>query len=317
MEIFRNFAEFSPSAQPVVFAAGVFDGIHRGHEAVLEKTAEEAKLVGAVPGVLTFHPHPARILRPDACPPALLTRTEKHRLLADRGTRLLLEIEFTPEFAQLPASTFVQALCQACAGQLRGLCAGASWSFGRNREGTMSFLAEQGAALGFAVFPVDAVQVAGEAVSSTRIRRALTEGDLALAAACLGRPVQLTGVVQRGAELGRTIGFPTANLTLSDVQLPPDGVYAVKVHHAGCIHSGVANLGLRPTVQKNQPHRVFEVHLLDFSGDLYGQELHVDLCHYLRPEKKFPSLADLQEQIRLDAEMARALLRGEILPGQP
>lgn len=308
MEICRNLEELAQVNRPMVFAAGVFDGVHRGHAAVLREAARAAGTLEAELGVLTFHPHPASVLRPSSAPPLLLTRAEKHALLAGHGVSLLLELAFTPEFAALSAREFVQSLWQVSGGQLRGICAGETWSFGHQREGDMAFLAACGRELDFAVLSVPPLLVEGEPVSSTRIRRAIAAGHLALAAECLGRPVSLTGVVQKGAQLGRSLGFPTANLSLPAVQLPPDGVYAVRVHRGNFIHHGVANLGLRPTLRENTPRRVFEVHLLDFAADLYGEELRVELWQHLRAEKQFANLPELRQQIQEDASQARAFL---------
>lgn len=306
MQIVHSLEDCKTIADPVVLAAGVFDGVHLGHQEVLAAAREEAARCGAIPGVLTFSPHPAKILAPDRCPRSLTLPSQKMDLLAGRGMRLVIDLPFTREFAGQAADAFLQDLRSAFAGGLRGLCAGSSWSFGCNRTGTMQFLREAGPALGIIAKEVPALQLGGETVSSTRIRKALAAGDLCDASQCLGRPFTIRGVVQQGAQLGRQLGFPTANLALADQQLPPNGVYAGLARIPGGIHPAAVNLGSRPTVSSDHKLQVLEAHLLDFQGDLYGVRMDLELHKFLRAERKFDGPADLQMQIARDVEQVRA-----------
>jgi riboflavin kinase/FMN adenylyltransferase len=291
----------------LILAAGVFDGVHLGHQAVMRKAREEAEVKGALPGVLTFRPHPAKVLAPARCPASLAIPSQKRDLVAAQGMDIMIELEFTEAFAKLGATEFLELLCKALPGGLKGICAGASWSFGANRSGSMEFLKNVGPAMGFEVWEVPAVNVAGQIVSSTRIRRAVAEGRLTDAAGCLGRPFSIRGTVQQGARLGRELGFPTANISLADQQLPPNGVYAGRAILNGVSFAAAVNLGCRPTVDKDRTHQVLEAHILAFNGDLYGTEMEVELHEFLRPERKFSGPEDLRTQIASDVARVELL----------
>jgi len=275
----------------------------------------EAARLGARPGVLTFHPHPARILAPDLCPPSLASRGQKHALIAGQGMESMIELAFTADFARLGGMEFIDALRGALPGGLRGLCAGASWSFGRARSGNMALLQSRASQLDFFPCEVPAVLVDDRIVSSTRIRKAVAAGNLEDASACLGRPFSVAGTVQEGARLGRQLGFPTANISLAGQQLPPDGVYAGSVQIDGTRYAAAVNLGLRPTVSNNGIHRILEAHLLDFSGGLYGREVEVELHRFLRPEQKFSGPGELCNRIAADVQEIRKQLGPAVAPG--
>jgi len=307
MRVLTRLEDLGNQEVPFVLAAGVFDGFHFGHQAVLRRAVEEAAKLNAEAGVLTFHPHPAAVLRPECAPRFLASRSQKLDLLQATGLPLMIEVPFDAGFARQSPEEFIENLVRCSNGCLAGICVGASWSFGRGRKGNVKMLQTLGDQFSFQVFAVPPVLLGGSPVSSTRIRQAIERGDLDEAEQCLGRRYSIRGEVLRGAQLGRKLGFPTANLSFGDAQLPPNGVYAVEVLHAGNRFSGVANLGLRPTVEKEPGKRVLEVHLLDFSGEVYGEELEVGFVRFLRGEHRFPDLDSLRQQIAKDVEQANLI----------
>ncbi len=297
-------ADLETLERPLHLALGVFDGVHIGHQAVIGAAVAGAEESGGVAGVLTFEPHPIQILAPDRAPRRILSSLEhKERLLEGLGVTVFLVLEFTSELAQQPAGEFAAGL--VAAPTLRQLSAGEDWKFGRQRAGTVALLESLGAREGVMVSAISSVMMDGERVSSTRLRQALRDGNLKAAAAMLGRPYAVMGAVERGAQLGRALGFPTANIAVGDEQLPPDGVYAVVVTATGEDRPGLANLGVRPTVSGER--RLLEVHLLNFEGDLYGVDVEVRFGRRLRGEKKYADVDALKEQILCDVAAARAL----------
>ena len=293
---------------PVFLAIGVFDGLHRGHRAVIERALADAREAGGSTVVVTFDPHPARVLRPEKSPRLLTSTPHKLRLIRALGVRHILVIPFDTAFAATPPDTFIRQLA-AAAKPLREICVGHQWSFGKGRAGNLEMLARLGAEMGFEEVGVPAVEVDGRIVSSTLIRQAVEAGDLADAARLLGRDFTILGTVVEGMHLGRKLGFPTANLSAHNEQFPPDGVYAVEILRNGdAPRRGVANVGVRPTVTAAGGERVLEVHLLDFDGALYGEDLEIIFRRFLRAEAKFPSLEALRAQIARDVEAARAAL---------
>ena len=302
MRVLGSIDALAEIPKPVVLAAGVFDGMHLGHRAVLETALAESRRLQAAAVALTFDPHPAAILRPDSVPRLLTPTPRKLRLIESLGIPVALVVDFNTGFAAMAAEEFIARLAAAC--RLAGICIGEGWVFGHRRQGNAALLRRLGSEKNFLTREVPPVLVDGTVVSSTLIRRALAAGRLSEAARMLGRPPSLAGTVLRGAGLGRKIGFPTANISPAPQQLPPDGVYAVRGRFDGQSHPGVANLGVRPTVADG-PRRLLEVHLFDFSGDLYGRDLEVDFLEFLRPEKKFESLDALREGIARDAVAAR------------
>jgi riboflavin kinase / FMN adenylyltransferase len=304
MQKWTSIPELSELSGPLALGIGVFDGVHLGHRAVIEATLSAAQQVGGTPVIVTFDPHPARILRPEN-PPRLLTSTNhKLQLLATVGVENVLLVAFDRDFAANSPGDFIRSLADH-ARPLHAICVGEDWAFGRNRSGNVDFLRETGAQLGFTVIAVPPVKIAGEIVSSTLIRRAVEAGELEQAAQYLGRPYTILGTVVAGRQLGRTIGFPTANLSAHNEQFPPNGVYAVDAQAGDRSYRGVANIGLRPSIADAQPGRLLEVHLFDFEGDLYGSDLEISFARYLRAEEKFPDIAALRAQIARDSQSAR------------
>ena len=286
-------------------ALGNFDGVHRGHQALIVRTAEQARALDAPVVVLTFEPHPRRFFVRDTGPFRLTLLPAKVRLLEEQGVQAVLAQRFDQAFADLSAEAFVNDVL------LHGLAArhvvcGYDFTFGARRGGNVEKLRKYGRERGFGVTILDPVMREGEIYSSTSIREALRAGWASEAAELLGRSWEIEGVVEQGDRRGRTIGFPTANVALGEHLRPRFGVYAVRALVDGTWRDGVANLGKRPTVGKLQEN--FEVHLFDFAGDLYGKTLRVALIDFIRPEMKFAGLDQLKAQIAADAQAARAIL---------
>ena len=293
-------------------ALGNFDGVHRGHAAVIAAARTAASRLGAPVAALTFEPHPREVFRPDD-PPFRLTLAEaKADALAALGVEVLVSIPFDRAFSEIPAERFVRSVLHEGLGA-RHLTCGPNFQFGHRRGGDPELLARLGAELGIGVTVVAReMGEGGLPLSSTAIRQALAAGDVARANAILGRPWEIRGVVERGAALGRTLGFPTANIRLGAHLCPRLGVYAVRAgleDEGGGVtwFDGAASLGLRPTVNP-LPDPLLEVFLFDFAGDLYGRRLRVAFQAFLREEAKFASLDALVEQMRADCAAARAAL---------
>lgn len=311
MRIFDRYAGLPADVRGASVALGNFDGVHRGHAAVIAAAAAAAHGRGIPLAALTFEPHPREVFRPQD-PPFRLTLAEaKAEALAALGVEILYQLPFDLGFSRMPAETFIDAVLAEGLGA-RHLVCGPDFHFGHRRTGTPALLATLAPAHGMGVSIVpEAGPAEGPAWSSSAVRDALKAGDCATAAAILGRPWEIRGRVVRGAALGRVLGFPTANVPLGRHLAPRLGIYAVEagVEAAGTIawHPGVASIGLRPTVNP-LPEPLVEVHLFDFAGDLYGALLRVRLHAFLRDEARFESIEALAAQMRRDAAEARALL---------
>ncbi len=306
MQVLRSIPELSALPGPLFTAIGVFDGVHLGHQAVISTSAAHARAAGGTPVVVTFDPHPARVLRPEKAPHLLTATQHKIALIRELGVAHLLVVKFDRAFAATPPDEFVRQLVTQ-ANPLREICVGHEWSFGKNRAGNLTLLQQLGAEHHFDVVGIKPVTVNGTVVSSTAIRLAVENGDFARAAEMLGREYTILGTVKRGAQLGRTLGFPTANLSAHSEQFPPNGVYVAEAKLDGAVLRGVANLGYRPTIADGTPDRLLELHLFDLNRDIYGEDVEVRFVRYLRPEQKFGSLDELKAQIARDVEAARAL----------
>lgn len=303
MRVLSAIPELAGVQAPLSIAIGVFDGVHLGHQALIGRAMNEAAKTGGSAVVLTFHPHPARVLRPDSAPRLLTSTPHKIRLIEALGCPNLLLLPFDAAFAAQPPEAFIERLSSGA--RLHALCVGHQWAFGRNRSGNIDLLRRLGSAHGFESIEIDPVLAGGSLVSSTRIRQAVEAGDFGAAAVMLGRDYTILGTVQRGAGVGRTLGFPTANLAAHNEQFPPDGVYAVRVLIRGSWRDGVANVGVRPTVGGN-PERLLEVHVFDFAESLYGEDIEVGFEKFLRPEQKFDGLDSLRAQIARDVASAKS-----------
>ncbi|HWY50991.1 MAG TPA: bifunctional riboflavin kinase/FAD synthetase [Chthoniobacterales bacterium] len=306
MEILRSIPELERLRGPVFLAIGVFDGVHRGHQAVISTSADHARATSGTPVVVTFDPHPEKVLRPVAAPHLLTATEHKIALIRALGVEHLLIISFDKQFAATEPEDFVEKLV-AHSKPLREICVGHEWSFGKNRRGNLDLLKRLGAKSNFDVVGIPPVKINGAVVSSTAIRQAIEKGDLTKAAEMLGREYTILGTVTRGDNLGKKIGFPTANLSAHSEQFPPNGVYAAEARVEGELYRGVINLGIRPTVNSGKSERVLEIYLFDFNRDIYGHDVEVRFLKFLRPEKKFESLDALVQQIRHDVEQARPL----------
>lgn len=306
MEILRSIPELERLRGPLFLAIGVFDGVHRGHQAVISTSADHAAASNGTPVVMTFDPHPEKVLRPQAAPHLLSATEHKIALIRALGVEHLLIITFDKQFAATEPEDFVQKLI-IHSKPLREICVGHEWSFGKNRRGNLDLLKKLGAKFNFDVVGIPPVKINGAVVSSTAIRQAIEKGDLAKAAEMLGREYTILGTVTRGDNLGKKIGFPTANLSAHSEQFPPNGVYVAEARIDGELYRGVINLGIRPTVSSGKPERVLEIHLFDFNRDIYGHDVEVRFLKFLRSEKKFQDLDTLVQQIRQDVEQARQL----------
>jgi len=308
MEMYPQISSLPEEPLEPVATLGNFDGIHRGHQAILARVKEEAKRLDAPTMVITFHPHPRQVLRPELSLQPLMSLKERLRILWDLGIDHVLAIPFDLDFAQRTATEFVEDILWERL-RLRAMYVGGDTAFGQGRQGDVRFLASEGRRLGFATGLVDPVLAAGGPISSSRIREALSHGDMDLVAQMLGRHHAVVGQVVRGQSRGRELGYPTANLFSDGGCLPPGGVYASWATVAsGARHLAVVNIGERPTFGDGGGLTV-EAHLLDFEGDLYDQELRLALAHRIRSEQDFQGPEQLKEQIARDVAEARRRLR--------
>jgi len=290
-----------------VIALGNFDGVHKGHQALIARAKAQARALDAPLVALTFEPHPRRYFVPDTGPFRLTLPPAKVRLLGEHGVQAVLAQRFDPGFAAISAEAFVDNVLLQGMGARHVVC-GYDFTFGARRSGNVERLREMAAERAFGVTVLDPVMHEGEIYSSTRIREALRAGWASEASELLGHHWEIEGAVEQGDQRGRTIGFPTANVALGEHLRPRFGVYAVRALVDGRWRDGVANLGRRPTVGKLQEN--FEVHLFDFAGDLYGQVLRVAIVDFIRPEMKFSGLDALKAQIANDCQAARGILAG-------
>jgi riboflavin kinase / FMN adenylyltransferase len=296
----------APQIGPASVAVGNFDGVHRGHQALVAAAVARSRATGGAAVVLTFDPHPARVLRPQEAPAALTTLAQKEELVAALGIDRLVVVEFDTRLAALSPEAFAREVLQQALGA-RHVVVGESFRFGRGREGDPRRLEALGASLGFAVEVVPPLLEGGRAISSSRVREALESGDVGEARTLLGRDYFVDGEVVRGDGRGRTIGVPTANLAPEEQILPANGVYAARCRTgAGAWHAAAVNVGERPTFGGGRVR--LEAHLLDFEGDLYGARLRMAFHERLRGEQRFDGKDALVAQIRRDIEAVRARL---------
>jgi len=309
MEIFEGHrALFRPLFAPAI-ALGNFDGLHRGHQRLLDATRQAASRLEGDSVVFTFDPHPAQVLAPQFAPPLLSTRERKLELIADAGMSACVIEPFTPELAALSPDDFLHILCNIIGA--RHVVVGYDFTFGRKRAGTTQTLRAFGEEHGFAVEVIEPVAVDGIVASSTKVREFLGAGKVDGAALLLGRPYDVDGAVVRGAGRGRTIGIPTANIATDGVLLPHAGVYAVRARllddRGASTLDGVANLGTNPTFV-DDGQLSLEVHLFDFSTDIYDRRMRVEFIERLRGEKRFEGVDGLVKQIHADIEASRQAL---------
>jgi riboflavin kinase/FMN adenylyltransferase len=313
VRIYRDLQSYAPDAGPAVVALGAFDGIHLGHRRILEVAVGRARASGARSLVCTFDPHPLQVLRPGQVPPPISTLGERLEQIEAAGIDATVIVPFTREFASVEPEDFAR---DVLVGRLhaREVIVGFNHTFGRGARGTPALLESLGPALGFATHVIPPLSVGGLLVSSSRIRDALGAGDVVTAAALLGRPYTIRGPVVRGAGRGRSLGFPTANVSAERPLLVPPGVYAgyawidpsARPEVPGQRFKCVLNIGFRPTF--GAAAYAIEVHLLDFDGDLYGRRIKVDVVARIRDERRFPDVEALRAQIRRDVGVAATRL---------
>lgn len=293
--------EAAREAKSVVLTIGVFDGLHLGHRRVIETAVGEARRRGGTAALLTFDPHPRKVLHPLGAPPLLTSLEHRLKLMDGMGLDLCIVLRFDRGIADQSAREFVRTLLLASL-HIAAVCVGPRFSFGRGREGGAALLKELGSSHGFSVVPVPGVEIDGARVSSTAIRAMVRRGELGRASRLLGRPYSIYGTVVRGKALGRKLGVPTANLRVEGELLPPPGVYTARVHIGEALREGVLNIDQAGNV---------EAYLFDFRSDIYGKKIEAIVGTFIREERAFPSLDEMARQIRCDIEIARGMLHNE------
>ncbi|WP_026995883.1 bifunctional riboflavin kinase/FAD synthetase [Flectobacillus major] len=307
MKVYHGIQEFVKLENAVV-TSGTFDGVHLGHQKILQRLTEVAALTGGETVVITFYPHPRSVIAQDPQEVKLLsTLEEKIELLTQNGIQHLLVIPFTREFSELTSEDFIQQVLLNTIGT-KTLVIGYDHRFGRHREGSFEYLKANSQRYGFAVEEISRQDIDHVAVSSSKIRKALQEGDMLPAAHFLGRNYDISGLIVKGKQLGRTIGFPTANIQVREQTklIPQDGVYAVKVQYKDQYLNGMLNIGNRPTVDGT--YKTIEVNIFDFDKDIYGENLKVEFIQRVRAEKKFSGLDELKAQIASDKLQIKQIL---------
>ena len=304
MEIIRDLNSLGPYPFPVV-ALGNFDGVHVGHQAILRIAIEHARAAGGSALALTFDPLPAKVLNPDRAPRLILTPEDKHELLRSFGLDSVIVLTFSRELSMLTPEEFVREYLRRRIGA-RVVVVGHNVSFGHARAGNAVVMRQLGGEFGFETSVVGPIERDGIVVSSTQVREMIAAGNMQRTAILLGRPHFLRGPVVHGRERGRTIGFPTANIQSRTECLPPDGVYATRLVLEDGAYPSITNIGMRPTF--NEPQRTIEAHIFDFSRDIYGREVMLEIAERIRPERKFESAQALAAQIASDLQRAKEIL---------
>ncbi len=320
MKVYKSLSDLGREQKPVRLAAGYFDGVHRGHRAVIRRVIAEARSRGEAAWIMTFDMHPLKLLTPRASPPLLTSTPHKIRLLESGGIQGCVVLRFTRVMARLGPEQFIAKLVKSV-GKLRGLVVGSNWTFGKSGAGTPELLKKLGADHGFEVSVVPPVRWRGGLISSTRIRRAVTVGKLDEAAAMLGREFSITGAVVSGRGIGaRRIGIPTANVNPHNEAIPAAGVYVIRAVVGRRCYDGVANVGVRPTFSRApgfpvgkggksaERRKVLEAHLFGLHADIRGREIEVFFVKRLRAERRFDTLPALKARILLDIERAKKIL---------
>ncbi len=288
-----------------VITLGNFDGLHLGHQELIKMVIKRAREIGALSLVVTFRPHPLKVLAPEKCPPLLSIYEEKIRLFEKLGLDVLVKIPFTLEFSSMTPRDFVKKILCDLLGATE-ILVGYNYRFGKGREGNVKKLREFGKEFGFTVREIEQISLNGEVISSTKIRNLLKAGEAKEAAWLLGRHYAITGIVIKGDRRGKRIGFPTANLASKHSIIPANGVYAVRLLAREKYYDGIANIGIRPTFNKKD--LTVEVHIFDFNEDLYGEEITVCFIQRIRKEKKFMNAEALVKQIHADIAIAKEIL---------
>ena len=309
MKIIDRLENISQPFKNAVITIGNFDGVHIGHQALFHEVIERAADIDGTSIAMTFEPHPLRVLQKNSLPPLITVYEQKNELIERTGIDVLICIPFTREFASLSAAAFIKDLLVAKIG-MRVIVVGKDYTFGRNREGNLSVLKSYASELGYEVIVAEWIKAEREVadrISSTKIRELIMAGEVEPARKMLGRHYQIRGLVVKGRDRGgKLLGIPTANINLQDELCPKTGIYAVTVEYNQQLYQGVANIGYSPTFDDHQ--FTVEVHLLNFSENIYGQKIRVNFIQRIRNEKKFVGIADLKEQIHQDIKTAHKIL---------
>ncbi len=306
MKIFHG-SENANIQKPTVLTLGVFDGLHLGHQRIMQTVVERANAAGAVATAITFDPHPRAVLHPASAPPLLQTLDQRLANFEVLGIEQAIVIPFTSEFAAQPAERFLSEMIHDRL-HAKEVYLGRGFAFGKDRGGNIDLLRKKSAELGFVADEVEEVQIRGQRISSSTIRQLLAEGRVNLARRMLGRPYGVEGVIIRGNRRGHTIGFPTANLKPHNRVIPRFGVYATATLIEGTWRKSITNIGVRPTFE-NDADPSIETYIFDFDGELYGDVLRVRFLHRIRDERKFSGIDELKAQIERDTRRARNYFR--------
>ena len=308
MQIIQDLAEFSRSLSYPVMTIGVFDGVHRGHQLILERLTERAKKKQGTSVLLTFTPHPQKVISPAQAPLLLQTRHQKEKILETLDVDIMLRLPFTRRLSLYSPSEFALQILHNHG--IREIHVGSNFRFGHRRSGDIATLRSLGEEYRFQVHEIDPVYHRETRISSSYIRRLLSAGKVTLARRLLGRPYQVEGIVVRGSGKGAQLDFPTANLELENELVPAAGVYVSRAHLNGKTYTAVTNIGYRPTIREQSTDvPVVEPHFLDFEENIYGKHMKLDLCFRVRAEKKFDGVEDLKRQIGKDVERTRRYMK--------
>jgi riboflavin kinase/FMN adenylyltransferase len=305
MNVITNLGAFPKSLPSPIMTIGNFDGVHRGHQAIFRTLHQRAREIDGTAIVLTFEPHPLKVLAPERCPLLITSTAKKLSIMAGCRLDVVVCLPFTRELADLTPVAFVEDVLVGVIG-IREIYVGYNFAFGKGRQGSIALLQEQGHRHGFRVHCIEPIAIEGRVVSSSMIRQWIQQGSVDEAALFLGRLYALAGTVVEGFQKGRELGFPTANVHTTDELIPGRGVYAVMVDWREQRYEGVANIGFNPTFGRTQLS--VEIHLFNFSQQLYGEAVEVSFVKKIRDERAFPSVADLVKQIGQDVETAHTLL---------
>lgn len=305
MKILRDASELASVSGKACVAIGFFDGVHLGHQQILKQTISDAAEHEAASVVVTFENHPASVIAPERAPRLIQSPEQRLGTIRSLGADAMLMLKFDAEFSRKTGAEFIRELANGF-GDVCSICVGDGFSFGHQRSGNVDLLRKLGEEFDFTVHGLSAVALDGETVSSTRIRSAVSEGEFDAANQMLGRPYELSGAVIKGEQVGRKLGFPTANLDVAGLVIPPNGVYAAHAAFAGDSRRAAVNIGVRPTLGFSNLSPNVEACLLDFEGDLYGRTLELTFHRKLRDEKRFDSLESLKQQIALDRDAVRS-----------
>jgi riboflavin kinase/FMN adenylyltransferase len=309
MKIYNQLEQINQPFKAAVITIGNFDGVHIGHQALFHEVIEKADAIDGTSIAMTFEPHPIRVLKNNNHPPLITLYEQKAELIERSGIDVLICIPFTQEFASLSAEAFIKDLLVAKIG-MQVIIVGKDYTFGRNREGNLSVLKAYASQMGYEVIEADWIKAAlnlSGRISSTKIRELVMAGEVEPARKMLGRHYQIRGLVVKGRDRGgKLLGIPTANINLQDELCPKTGIYAVTVDYHDHVYKGVANIGYSPTFDDNE--FTAEVHLLDFSTNIYGEKIRVNFIQRIRDEKKFANISELKAQIHQDIKTARKIL---------